>query len=133
MAEKEAASTKEAAPKKKKKKKVVAAAPAKERKAAVPKAVASAPGPKEANAVKGNPFRPGTATAKAFDLAAAGTTRTAMAKFAADNEVGLSRLFMVLKYEQYGSGDRNRKWRYTEDETGNIKVTPLKKKVTVVA
>lgn len=75
------------------------------------------------SAPKGNPFRGGSAMAEAFELGRAGTTRKQLIKFCEKQQIGSARIFGVLKKNEYG----NQRWRYAEDEDGNITVK-LKKK-----
>lgn len=103
------------------------AAPATKKKAAKEEAPAAKTKKAEApaaNATSKNPFRAGSAIAKAFDLCYAGTTRAKLKKFCEDQEIGATRVFACMKAGAYG----DRTWKYKEDEDGSIKVVPLKKK-----
>lgn len=73
-------------------------------------------------AKNGNPFRPDSAMAKAFDLAVEGTSRKALIKFCEKEEVGHARVIGVLRREEY----LGTTWKFSEDEDGEITITKVK-------
>ena len=77
-----------------------------------------------ANKTSRNPFRAGSAIAEAWEMCYAGTTKAKLLKFCEAQEVGPTRVFACMKAGAYGE----EKWKYKEDESGNIKIVFLKAK-----
>ena len=65
-----------------------------------------------------NPFRKESLIAKVFEMAAKGTTRTAIDSFCEKNKVGASRMFHCLRRGTYGEA----KWGYQQSEDGKVKL-----------
>jgi hypothetical protein len=66
-----------------------------------------------------NPFNEGAAIAKAFDMAAKGTTRAAIILMCEKTKVTSPRIFHCLRREAYGE----QTWTFNQDADGNIKLT----------
>ena len=73
-----------------------------------------------------NPFTPGCATAKVFDLCAKGTTRDEVKAFCEKNDVGAPRMFYCMRLNEYPiNGNPRTTWKYTEVK-GTIKLESIK-------
>lgn len=68
-----------------------------------------------------NPFKKDSAIAKAFEMAAKGTTRDALNKMCEKEKLNAPRIFHCLRRGTYGES----KWKYQQDsEKGTVKLVP---------
>ena len=65
-----------------------------------------------------NPFREDSAIATAFNMAAEGTTRAAIERYANKHSLNVHRIFHVLRTGEYGQVT----WEYRQDVSGKVKL-----------
>lgn len=68
-----------------------------------------------------NPFREDSAIAEVFKMAAEGTTRAALERYAVKHGKNVHRIFHVLRTGAYGTS----KWKYTQTDDGAVKLVAV--------